>query len=797
MKHTIGLFCIYFLSFPAFAQLARVQHEKIYLLPCEDTVQPGDTLRVSGLVVEGADFSGPYSRYVQVEFIDGRDSVVCRQKLNCSATGLFGTRFAVDSFQTPGVYYVRAYTRWMRNFPAWTFPIRLVRIGGVPAQPVRAAVNEIGKVRFYPEGGRLVAGCPQQVVYEVSDPNGTPLLVKGDLLDERDRVIQSNLATFPDGRGTIRFMPRLGASYTLRLITPDGSDTLRYELPAADTVPSLQMSINRGRLRYSLTSASLEERAYRFALFFRGNPLLEDTLSARRPSGIVDISAYPAGLYAGVLLHGPDSLLAERLIASWPASSAGEPALRTDRTVYAPGSLVKIDGVPSDSSARYVCRIEKIEEEHPYDFALLEAEAEAEVEAEAARPEAVVSSSAQVSPAETMLTYLNVSSELEWPLAGQPGLFTGEGKPDEAAFDRLLIASRWKRYKWTDVLQNRLALPFQPETVLALSGRVESELGNRWKKGGEIVALDKSTGFAYTAEITSDSRFRMGIDDFPEGHSFFMQAYNAKGKSYPFKIIPDNDTYPVVDNRMKYRAERKERNRADVETNVRGEITFSYDRQNRKNYHLPEIEVAARIQKKEVALNRIYEPFQLTEAQIDQFAYPDITPLLHRMVGLTVRKVSLDPADSSDDPLHFRYGIFTTRGASSLKGSADPYDYQIGEMPVLLDGVLTDTHQVITNYPPQVIHSIERLTPAKALAYTSRAFNGALLITTRGWKASGFQSKGIHYKPQGLSPWAVPPPVLPCSLRAPDEEGVYRIVAEGIDGKGNPRRLTCEIRVKR
>lgn len=547
MEQTISLFLIRlfflgFLSLPVFAQLPRVQNEKIYLLPDKNAVQPGDTLLVSGLVLESYDFSGPYSRYVHVELLDTRDSVVSRQKLNCTSAGLFGTRLAVDSFQTPGMYYVRAYTRLMRNFPAWTLPIRPVRIGMALADPVRAAVNEIYKVRFYPEGGRLVA---------------------------------------------------------------------------------------------------------------------------------------------------------------------------------------------------------------------------------------------------------------EWPLAGRHGLFTDEGQPDEAAVDRLLVASRWKRYKWTDVLQNRLALPFQPETLLALSGRVESELGNRLKKGGEMVALDNITGFTYTGEITSDSRFRVGVDDFPEGHSFFMQAYDSKGKSYSLKIIPDNDTYPVVDNRLKYRLERKEMGNAVLETNVRGEITFSYDKHNRKNYHLPEIEVAARIHQKEVALNRIYEPFKLTEEQIDQFAYPDIIPLLDRMVGFQVRKVSLDPSDNSDDPLHFRYGIFSTRGASSLRGSDDLHDYQVGEMPVILDGVLTDTHQVIMNYPPKVIHSIERLTPAKALAYTSHAFDGALLITTRGWKAAGFKSKGIRYEPQGLSPWAVPPPVLPCSLRVPAEEGVYRIVAEGVDGEGNPRRLTCEIRVKR
>ena len=696
--------------------------------------------------------------------------------------GVFSTRLPVDSFQIPDIYYVRAYTRLMRNFPVGTFPVRPVGIGTLPAYPVYPPINEIHTVRFYPEGGRLVAGCPQQLVYEVKDANGNPLSVGGDLLDERDSVIQSRLATFSGGRGTIRFIPRRGASYTLCLKNPDRQPLARYKLPAADTVVSLQMNINRQRLRYNLIFAPGEEKAYRFALFFRGNFMLEDTLSVRRPSGIVDLSAYPAGVYAGVLLHSPDSILAERLVAGWPVFQCDEPVLQTDRTVYRPGCLAEIGCLPADSSARYLYRIEKIGEDSPGDPAFWETQAPV--------------SGFRAHEAETIVTYLNLFSDLEWPLGDWRGLYTKEGELDRAAVDRLLIGNRWKRYKLTDVLQNRLPLPYQPETVLALTGRVESELGNPLKKGGTLVALDNATGFTYTGQLMPDSRFQVGVDDFPEGHSFFIQAYNSKGKSYKFKVIPDNDTYPIVDNRLKYVFERKERGNAEIEADVRGEITFSYDKHHRKNYHLPEIEVAARIPREEVELNRIYEPFKITEEQIDRFAYPDIIPLLDRMVGLNVKKVSLDPTDYSDEPLYFRYGIFTTRGVSSLKGSQDPHDYQVGEMPVILDGVLTDTHQVIMNYPPQVIHSIERLTPARALAYTSYAFDGALLITTRGWKSSEFVSKGIRYKPEGISPLATPPPVLPGRLRVPVEEGVYRIVAEGVDGEGVPRRFTRRIEVK-
>ena len=781
-------FSLFFLS--VFATASVVKSEKIYFSLVQDEIQAGDTLAVSGLLVEAQTYGLPYSRYVYVELLDKCDSVILRQKLSCDS-GLFSTYIPVDMFQAPGIYYVRAYTRLMQNVPPWTYPIRAVGIGQPLVLPEFPSTNEIHSVRFYPEGGRLVSGCLQQVVFEVKDVNGNPLRVLGKLRvsdkrrERKDSILLNEVTTGVDGCGVIRFMPEDGAVYSLFIRNPIDGSTVFYPLPDADTIPSLQLTINRNKLRYTLVASPNWKGKCPFALFYRGAFFFQDTLSQQHSSGIIDISAYPSGLYAGILLNASGSVIAERLIFSEGGKLPLPPILEMDRTVYSPGEMAKITFSPSDSLARYLVWVKK-------------EQAEGNFSGNHSREFGVdVTASRKKNNTETIMSYLELSSELECPLSYMTGIILADNSLDLQAVDKLLICKKWKRYVLYDLWQNELFLPYQPEMVMALCGRVESEWGNRLKKGGLVVALDPDNGFTYTAEILTNSRFQMAVDDFLEGHSFFMQAYNQKGKSYNFKVIPDNNIYPEVMNPLKYFYVRKKRGDAHLDVRTYGEITYSYDKDNRKNYHLPEIEVSARVHKAETKLNRIFEPFKITEEQIDQFAYPDIIPLLERMVGFKVKKVSLDPSDTSDDPMNFRYGIFSTRGVSVMRGSEDPHDYQPGEMPIILDGVLTDTHQVITLYPPQVIRSIERLTPAKALAYTSVAMNGALLIKTRGWKETEFVSKGIHYMPEGLSPLALPPPSLPCTVRVPDKEGVYLIVAEGIDGEGNPRRFTREIRVAR
>lgn len=504
---------------------------------------------------------------------------------------------------------------------------------------------------------------------------------------------------------------------------------------------------------------------------------------------------------AGVLLDESGKEMAERLIfyagEEGVASAAGfsvptvptvsaaapEPAvassqpLVTDRAVYAPGAVARIGWppmLPADTADRYLVRFIKRPSPENGDTTCL----------------------APTAGSETIASYLWLSSELEMLLACRPECWSADGSLDLRAVDRLLIGCRWKRYSLSGLLQTLPAYPYLPETVLALGGRVESELGNRLK-GGSVVALDNRNGLTYTGEITPDSRFVMGVDDFTEGHSFFIQAYNQKGKSYHFRIVPDEATFPPVVNLPRAFWERKDRAASSGTAGEARAVTLPEGESGERHYQLEGVEVTARSRKKQKAPNRYFEPFLLTDDLLRQNAYGDLVPYLERLVGLQVKKVSLDPSDRSDNPLSFRYAVFTSRGVSALRVAADPYDYQSGEMPVLLDGMLVDTHQVLTTVNPQSVVSIERLTPAQALAHTSQGMNGALLIKTRGGGGSLFMSKGIHYHPEGLSPFAVSPAACPSSVRVPDEEGIYLLVAEGIDGEGNPRRFASEIRVER
>lgn len=753
------------------------RNEKVYLAIEKESVLPGDTFSVYGWIVEAQTLAlSPYSRYVYLECLDDQDSIIVRQKISCSS-GMFRTRIPVDLFQTPGRAYIRAYTRLMRNQPEWTFTIYPVQLGrpGSGIQAVPATGRGIHSVRFYPEGGRLVNGCLQQVVFEITDPSGRPVQTTGELIDNEGNVLQSGLATHPSGRGCIRFIPLEGKTYRLRVSTQTDSEVSQlYTLPPAGHKPSLQVNLNRGKLRYTLVSASKDREPYRIVLFYRGIFLTEDTLSSSRPAALLDLSAYPSGICVALLLNEKNETVAERLIfhvgddsiaSYWDSDEA---LLRTDKMVYRPGEIARLYWNQVDSAAAYQVRIQEtttdLEASHkPGSLAL---------------------------PGQDIVSYLLLTSE--FPASCIP---FGEYQPPRLKtclpeIDKWLITMQWKRFSLLEVMQDSCAYFFPPEKGIVLEGRVETELGDPLK-GGSLVAVNTDTGFTYEGGIDATGRFRVAVDDFADGQTFFMQAYDRKGKTFGYKVIPDPEIYPGVDNRLKT-GRVEERLWADSisSSSVRiasDGISVSIGENEEKNYHLPEIEVAARIRKEAPETQDFYFQRKITEEIIRKRSYPDILPYLQDLSGIRVGKVSLNPSAEEGDLSVFRYAIFTTRGAAVLRKISDPYQRQPGELPVLLDGSLVDTHHVLTTLDPQNVASIERLTPGQALAYTSFGFDGAILITTRDYRKEKPESKGILWQPLGLSPADDLPAQLPDSLVLPRRPGAYRLIVEGIDGLGVPR----------
>lgn len=762
----------------AYSQVVRsvLRSEKIYVVAQKELYQPGDTMNIAGCVLEAHTLAPfPYSNYLNIELTNRTDSVLIRQKVKC-ADGVFNARIPVDYTLKDDLYYIRAYTNLMRNFPEGAFCIRPVQIGKPFIKPTPSGNYTVS---FFPEGGNIVADKLQNIVFELKDETNQPKHAAAFLTNETGDTLKTVFSTTTSGLGMLSFCVEKDMKYALRMTSEAGP--VSFPLPPAGNKPSLQVYVNRDVAGYRILSEQSEFfEPFRLLAFYRGICIQDTLISNPGFVGKIDFSGYPAGVASFVLADKENNPISERLVFIQGTNEQVSLNLLNDKEIYAPGESVAFGISNSDSLIWAVARLMPALEETP-----LMGKTDICVE---------------------LLLLADVSRPIR-----NASLLLGTASSDYVYdFERYLYTCRWKRFPWEMALTDSFKYIYPPEEVLSLSGKIMKENGKVLTKGS-VVAINNETGFTYDVPIKDNGSFTLGVDDFVEGNTFFLQGYNEKGKCIDLTVVPDNESFPSIVNPLEkilaMHTLNKEKYISDTHTSYTfaGKFDYYYDNNKSEIYRIPEIQVAARIKQKQLPTKEFYHHNFIGPEIFDNPPYPDIVSYFDRLIGVKLKLICPDnDVDRGSGVTEMvspvptencYYILVTTRGVSKLGGQ--------GEMALLVDGLLVNTDHALRTLVPGQLESIERLTPSQALKYTSFAFNGVVSIKTKGYKEPPFVSKGIHYTPIGLSDLAEKAtfrfvPVTKDdiqTIKLPSASGSYQLIVEGVTSKGTPFTLHKDIKV--
>lgn len=82
------------------------------------------------------------------------------------------------------------------------------------------------------------------------------------------------------------------------------------------------------------------------------------------------------------------------------------------------------------------------------------------------------------------------------------------------------------------------------------------------------MAYNTKNNRVYDATPDKDGHFRIAVDDFPNGTSFFLQAIDKRSRPVDSKIVIDHDTCPSVSPHAKYELQQSEYADSNVTVNV-------------------------------------------------------------------------------------------------------------------------------------------------------------------------------------------------------------------------------------
>lgn len=685
--------------------------EQIFLGVAKTEWAPNDTIEANGIVTcLAAKNKHPYSRYLYIELLDSSDSVMVRQKVGCDESGRFSARIPTLSVTGKGVYYLRAYTNLMRNFSGENFALQPVLIG--KTFPKREKGNGVLRCAIYPEGGFLVENQVQGIVASVTDYAGKAISgVKLSVVNDKGDTLCVG-KTRTSGLANLKFVPLAARHY--KLFVTDNGVTTSLEIPQAypDRM-KLQCAINGNKLMFEVLNANGSLPASRLYLYDKANGLV--LIGKGRPSGIV-----PLGNRLGVttvfLTDSVGNVLSESSLTS----------------KYRMTELPSLpDTIAADSIGAWLERIGSSDGKSVFARFATKNECWNQF-------------------AESELQY---KSDYASPLSFPDGFFKENVKDRAADLQVWLSTARFSRFAIRDAIAKDTALyVYMPEMNMTIHGEVSAVYSNA--PGASLVAYNTESNNVYDTTLDKDGRFRMAVDDFADGTSFFLQTMDKRSKPVDSKIILDNDSYPSVSPHEKYSLWQSEY--AESKATVNGMM---------QGGQLPDVVVKARVKRDEhLSTEKFYSYNYVGREKIEQYNYLYLVDILRGIPSVMVR---YNPENSKNP-----WQISSNRGMSTLNASSEG-------LVILLDGSRVENEQKadVLQMSADEIETVELLRPWQALAYTWGAVDGAIKVTTRGADKSKVRSKGIFYTPFGLS-------VVKGNPKATVTPGKYRLLIDVVSPTG-------------
>lgn len=172
---------------------------------------------------------------VYVELLDSEEKVICKN-IYWAINGFAYGDFELEKTLSSGMYRIRAYTSWMRNFDEQWFYNRDLIIWNLRDKNAEPEMHKLKaqeiNVDFMPEGGTFIAGVNNRVAFKISDKNGNALEAEGVIID-KDRNRVAEIQTGFKGIGSFYINPQHGERYTAEM-TISGSIPKSYKLPKAE-----------------------------------------------------------------------------------------------------------------------------------------------------------------------------------------------------------------------------------------------------------------------------------------------------------------------------------------------------------------------------------------------------------------------------------------------------------------------------------------------------------------------------------------------------------------------------------
>jgi uncharacterized protein YfaS (alpha-2-macroglobulin family) len=224
-------------------------------------------------------------------------------------------------------------------------------------------------IKFYPEGGDLIAGFPNRVYFEAKQPNGKPADLEGEIVElpvNAERTLLKTVGAFKsehEGRGRGEFMAQAGMKYAFKVMRPSSIKDVIWlsEVKASGSVLRASKEVTPKNEPVQLMVYTKDPKNQRITVSKRELDVAESTaqdwMSHGEGAYNLKIDVKDAdGVLRVTLWDDKGVPVAERLIYKEPAKKLNV-SITPEKSTYVPGDTVKLNVKTTDADGKPVSSV--------------------------------------------------------------------------------------------------------------------------------------------------------------------------------------------------------------------------------------------------------------------------------------------------------------------------------------------------------------------------------------------------------------------------------------------------------
>jgi len=500
-------------------------HEKVYLHIDRPHYLPGETIWFSAYATFAAtNTPDTLSRllYVDLVYSETQEILLTRRIRMTDGLGQ-GDLFLPDSLPS-GLYRLRAYTHWMRNFSEDLFFHRdfslLAQELTAPSSDARSEID----VQFMPEGGNMVRDIESKVAFKATDSQGKSISLSGFVLNQSNDTLVG-FRTEHLGMGQFMFKPQAGQTYRIQVKKPDGSYAA-FPFPAIkEEGPVLIVDnlTNKQNVRVFVRSNSANPAEMALVAHNQGDITYAN--KAAISSKLTLFTIPKAGLGDGIthltLFDSKSLPIAERLLYNRLPKPL-EIKIKSAKNAYKPREKVDVSLEVTDLDGNPV--------QGNFSVAVTDG-----------------SQAATEVNAQNIVAYFRLEADLRGTIEQPAGYFDRSNPNADRYLDLLLMTQGWRRFRWEDVLTDQAQEPaYFVEQGITLTGK----LVRKNKRATGVVPLTftilqkDSTQIFVKGETVASGEFAVYGMDITDSTDVMIQITD-KNKAVDVRIQTDVFSAPI------------------------------------------------------------------------------------------------------------------------------------------------------------------------------------------------------------------------------------------------------------